>query len=314
VARRSGLGRGLSALIPSENPALAHSSALRDVPLSQIRPNQHQPRRRFDEEAMSSLAGSIRELGVLQPVLLRETGEEEYELIAGERRWRAARRAGLQSVPALVQSTSDVSSLEQALVENLHREDLNPLEEAAAYLQLIEDFGLTHEVLAQRVGRSRAAVTNSLRLFQLPPAVQRLLSDGMINAGQARALLGTPDREAQERLANEIVELGLSVRAVEDAVRALVALESDELSGDGSSDGEDPVPTPAQANGSTRHRPRPLRPPGALELEELLANHLSTRVRVEMRAKRGRVIIDFATLEDLERIYQIMINESSASG
>jgi ParB family transcriptional regulator, chromosome partitioning protein len=310
VARRSGLGRGLSALIPSENPAVARSSALRDVPLSQIRPNQHQPRRRFDEEAMSALAGSIRELGVLQPVLLRETGEDEYELIAGERRWRAARRAGLQSVPALVQQTTDVSSLEQALVENLHREDLNPLEEAAAYSQLIEDFGLTHEVLAQRVGRSRAAVTNSLRLFQLPPTVQRLLSDGMINAGHARALLGTPDREAQERLANETVELGLSVRSVEDAVRALLALESEELSGNGSS-GDDQVSAAAPANGSP-HRPRALRPPGVLELEELLADHLSTRVRVEMRAKRGRVVIDFATLEDLERIYQIMINEPSA--
>jgi ParB family chromosome partitioning protein len=310
VARRSGLGRGLSALIPSENPAVARSSALRDVPLSQIRPNQHQPRRRFDEEAMSALAGSIRELGVLQPVLLRETGEDEYELIAGERRWRAARRAGLQSVPALVQQTTDVSSLEQALVENLHREDLNPLEEAAAYSQLIEDFGLTHEVLAQRVGRSRAAVTNSLRLFQLPPAVQRLLSDGMINAGHARALLGTPDREAQERLANETVELGLSVRSVEDAVRALLALESEELSGNGSS-ADEQVSAAAPANGSP-HRPRALRPPGVLELEELLADHLSTRVRVEMRAKRGRVVIDFATLEDLERIYQIMINEPSA--
>jgi ParB family chromosome partitioning protein len=259
---------------------------------------------------MSALAGSIRELGVLQPVLLRETGEDEYELIAGERRWRAARRAGLQSVPALVQQTTDVSSLEQALVENLHREDLNPLEEAAAYSQLIEDFGLTHEVLAQRVGRSRAAVTNSLRLFQLPPTVQRLLSDGMINAGHARALLGTPDREAQERLANETVELGLSVRSVEDAVRALLALESEELSGNGSS-GDDQVSAAAPANGSP-HRPRALRPPGVLELEELLADHLSTRVRVEMRAKRGRVVIDFATLEDLERIYQIMINEPSA--
>jgi ParB family chromosome partitioning protein len=309
--RRSGLGRGLSALIPSENPAVPRSSALREVPLSQIRPNQHQPRRRFDEEAMSSLAGSIRELGVLQPVLLREVGEDEYELIAGERRWRAARRAGLQTVPALVQSSSDVSSLEQALVENLHREDLNPLEEAAAYLQLIEDFGLTHAVLSQRVGRSRAAVTNSLRLFQLPPAVQRLLSDGVINVGHARALLGTPDREAQERLANEIVELGLSVRAVEEAVRVLLALASDELSADGISV-EDAAPATARANGVPQHRPRALRPPGVLELEELLANHLDTRVRVEMRAKRGRVVIDFATLEDLERIYQIMINDASA--
>src|SRR5580658_9681739 len=224
VSRRSGLGRGLSALIPSESPA-SHASAFRDIPLSQIRPNRLQPREHFDEEAMSSLAASIRELGVLQPVLVREIGHDEYELIAGERRWRAARRAGLQALPALVQTATDVSSLEQALVENLHREDLNPLEEAAAYKQLIEDFELTHEDLARRVGKSRAAVSNSLRLFQLPPSVQRLVSDRMLSAGHARALLGTPDREAQQRLAEDAVENGLSVRAIEEAVRRSLHVE-----------------------------------------------------------------------------------------
>ncbi|HEV2361319.1 MAG TPA: ParB/RepB/Spo0J family partition protein [Acidimicrobiales bacterium] len=278
---------------------------MREIPIGQIRPNQHQPRKHFDEEAMSSLAASIKELGILQPVLVRETTTEQFELIAGERRWRAARRAGLQSVPALVQTTTDVSSLEQALVENLHREDLNPLEEAAAYQQLIEDFGITHEELARRVGKSRAGVTNSLRLFQLPPSVQRLVSDGLLSAGHARTLLGTPDREAQERLAAQIVEHGWSVRTVEEAVRAIAPVEeapADDLQGvaDGAPDRNQ-----APAVGARKA----LRPPGVLELEELLANHLSTRVHVDMRAKRGKVVIEFATLEDLERIYRIMISD-----
>lgn len=306
MSRRSGLGRGLSALIPSEVPS-ARTSNFREIQLGQIRPNRLQPRERFDEEAMSALAASIRELGVLQPVLVREIEAEEYELIAGERRWRAARRAGLQSIPALVQTATDVTSLEQALVENLHREDLGPLEEAAAYQQLIEDFELTHEELARRVGKSRAAISNSLRLFQLPPSVQRLVSDRMLSAGHARALLGTPDREAQQRLAEEAVEQAMSVRALEDSVRQLVA-------------GDDapphpPAREPAEAPALPQRLPpqRSLRAPGVLELEELLASHLNTRVRVDMAAKRGRVVIDFATLEDLERIYRVMIGESSPS-
>src|ERR1700735_1473862 len=221
MARRSGLGKGLSALIPSEATGET-DSALRVVPISHIRPNAFQPRSHFDEESMSSLAASIREVGLLQPVLVREVdGEEEsYELIAGERRWRAARRAGLQTIPVLVQpDTGDVTSLEQARVENPHPEDLNALEEAAAYQQLIDEFGLTHEQVATRMGKGRATVTNTLRLLQLPAGAQRALAERTISAGHARALLGTPDRALQERLVERIVDEGLTVRAVEDLVR-----------------------------------------------------------------------------------------------
>ncbi len=220
MARRSGLGKGLGALIPTEATG-ERNSALREVPISSIRANSFQPRTHFDEESMSSLAASIRELGVLQPVLVREVdgSAESYELIAGERRWRAAKRAGLQTMPVLVQTADDVNSLEKALVENLHREDLNPLEEAAAYQQLIDDFGLTHDQVATRMGKGRATVTNTLRLLQLPTGVQRALADRSISAGHARALLGTPDRALQEALVARIVADGLNVRATEELVR-----------------------------------------------------------------------------------------------
>lgn len=286
MARRSGLGKGLSALIPQE-AVTDRSSALVDMPIASITPNPNQPRVHFDEETLASLTASIKELGVLQPVLVRPLAEDRYELVAGERRLRAAKRAGLQSIPALIKDIDDSSSLEQALVENLHRQDLNPLEEAASYQQLIEDFGFTHEVLATRVGKSRAAITNTLRLFQLPPSIQRMVQEGRLSAGHARALLGTPDRAFQEALARRAVAEGMSVRAVEDAVKA--------RGEGGSSDGQ--APQPAQ--------PR-LRPPGLLELEELLSNHLDTRVKVEMGSKRGKVVVEFATLEDLERIYRAM--------
>ncbi|MBW3627025.1 MAG: ParB/RepB/Spo0J family partition protein, partial [Actinobacteria bacterium] len=264
VARRSGLGRGLGALIPAEGTGTA-ASTLRDVAVGSIRPNPHQPRRHFDEEALSSLVASVRELGVLQPVLVRAVDEGAYELIAGERRWRAAKRAGLPTIPALVREVDDLSSLEQAVVENLHRQDLNPLEEAAAYQQLIEDFGLTHEHLAVRVGKSRAAVTNTLRLFQLPPSIQRQVAEGRLSAGHARALLGTPDRSFQEKMARRAVDEGLSVRAVEDAVRARTTAGSPAR-------GESPGANPAPPRG-----PR-LRSPGMHELEELLSEHLATSV------------------------------------
>src|SRR5271169_1249723 len=220
MARRSGLGKGLSALIPSEATGET-DSALRVVPISHIKPNAFQPRSHFDEESMSSLAASIREVGLLQPVLVRELTDEEdsYELIAGERRWRAARRAGLQTIPVLVQVADDVASLEQALVENLHRVDLNALEEAAAYQQLIDEFGLTHEQVATRMGKGRATVTNTLRLLQLPAGAQRAVAERTISAGHARALLGTPDRALQEKLVVRIIEEGLTVRALEDLVR-----------------------------------------------------------------------------------------------
>ncbi len=209
MARRSGLGRGLGALIPNEVVG-DKSSALLDIPVVAIRANPHQPRTAFDEESLASLTASIREVGVLQPVLVRAAGEGAYELIAGERRWRAAKRAGLPTIPAIVRESSDVHSMEQALIENLHRADLNPLEEAGAYQQLIEDFGLTHEQLSQRVGKSRVTITNTLRLFQLPPAVQKLVGDGQLSAGHARALLGTPDRAYQEALARKAVAEQLS--------------------------------------------------------------------------------------------------------
>jgi ParB family chromosome partitioning protein len=263
------------------------SSALLEIPVVAIRPNPHQPRTSFDEEAMAALTASIREVGVLQPVLVRTVAEDTYELIAGERRWRAARRAGLPTIPAIVRETSEAHSVEEALIENLHREDLNPLEEAGAYQQLIEDFGLTHDQLSMRVGKSRVAITNTLRLFQLPPAVQKLMGEGQLTAGHARALLGTPDRAFQEALARKVVAEQLSVRAVEDAVRT-----RNELG-----------PSLEHAVGP---EPAKLRPPGVLELEELLAAHLDTRVKVNLGNRKGRVVIEFASLEDLERIYRLM--------
>jgi len=286
VARPSGLGRGLGALIPTN--VLRDRGALADLAISAIRPNSRQPRSHFDEEALASLSASIREIGVLQPVLVRHLSDDEYELIAGERRWRAARRAGLATIPAIIRTASDGESLEQALIENLNREELNPLEEAAGYQQLIEDFDLTHEQLSARVGKSRVAITNSLRLFQLPPSVQRLVAEGRLSGGHARALLGTPDRGFQEALARRAANEQLSVRAVEEAVRQRNQIASPE--------------EPSLA----KKVPGTLRPPGVLELEELLADYLSTKVRVDMGAKRGKVVIEFATLEDLERIYRAM--------
>jgi ParB family transcriptional regulator, chromosome partitioning protein len=289
VAQRGGLGRGLGALIPTGAP-IADVAGLQELPLATIRPNQYQPRDRFDEEALVSLSESIRELGVLQPVLVRPAEDGSYELIAGERRWRAARRAGLQTIPAIVRTVDDVLSLEQALVENLHRADLGPLEEAAAYQQLAEAFQLTHEEIAQRVGRSRATVSNTLRLLQLPTSIQRLVQDGQLQMGHARALLATPDRSYQEHLAQRAVHEGLSVRDVEEAVRA--------RSGD---DGEGGGPASAP-----KARVAAARPAGLLELEELLSDHLDTRVQVSMAGKRGKILIEFADLDDLERLYRRM--------
>jgi len=259
---------------------------LEEVAVSAIRPNPFQPRASFNEESLSELADSIREVGILQPVLVRPAGDG-YELIAGERRWRAARRLGMQTIPCLVRTTDDATTLEQALVENVHRAGLNPLEEAGAYQQLIEDFGLTHDEAATRVGRSRAAISNTLRLLQLPPSIQRMVQEGQLTAGHARALLGTPDRAFQEQLARRVAAEELSVRAVEDAIRA-----REDVSG------STPT-TKAAAN-------RRLSAPGLLELEELLSDHLQTRVRVSMGAKLGKVVVEFAGLDDLERIYVLM--------
>jgi len=316
MARRSGLGKGLSALIPSE--AVGETdSLLRVVPISHIRPNVFQPRSHFDEESMAALAASIKAVGLLQPVLVRELHDEAetYELIAGERRWRAARRAGLQTIPVLVQVADDVASLEQALVENLHRVDLNALEEAGAYQQLIDEFGLTHEQVATRMGKGRATITNTLRLLQLPAGAQRALAERTISAGHARALLGTPDRALQEKLVDRIVDEGLTVRAVEELVRG----------GGAELRVVPPAPEPAEAapaagatSGTTEpatRRPtvRKLPEPGVLELEELLSTYLNTRVKVDIQNRRGRLVVEFATLEDLERIYRAMLGDGGVA-
>jgi ParB family chromosome partitioning protein len=292
MARRGGLGKGLGALIPTgpgETPA-ASGGGLEQVPVSAISPNQYQPRAHFDEEELTSLAESIRAVGVLQPVLVRPKEDGTYELIAGERRWRASRRVGLQTIPALIRETDDTAALEQALVENVHRADLNPMEEAAAYQQLIEDFSMTHEQVAARVGRSRASVSNTLRLLQLPPAVQVMVRDRTLDMGHARALLASPDRGFQEQMAKRAAAEGLSVRAVEDAVR--------EHSGTTASPG-----TPTSKPGGTTAAGRPA---ALLELENLLGDHLDTRVKVTMSGKRGRIVVEFSDLEDLERIYRAM--------
>jgi ParB family chromosome partitioning protein len=349
VSRRSGLGRGLGALIPNE--LVKESSAtFRELPISLIEPNRYQPREHFDEEALLALSDSIRELGVLQPVLVRPLDEERFELIAGERRWRAARRAGLTAIPALVRDVGDTASLEQALVENLHRTDLNPLEEAAAYQQLLEDFDLTQEQVATRVGKSRPAVANTLRLLQLPAAVQRLVAEQRLSAGHARALLGTPDRAFQEALAQRAARDGLTVRQTEDEVRRKLAEDngpdSDEQPAPGGPawasaplgsapavDEDDdelelrtPPPTSASATAAPAPGPRsgaadrsPTEPrspsavelpaAGLLELESVLGDYFATSVHVVMGRGRGRVTIDFADLEDLERIYRLIVHE-----
>jgi ParB family chromosome partitioning protein len=290
VARPGGLGRGLGALIPT-GTVVEQSGGLADIPIADIRPNPQQPREHFDEEALAALADSIREVGVLQPVLVRATEDGTFELIAGERRWRASRRVGLQTVPAIIRVADDTMMLQHAIVENVQREELNPLEEAAAYQQLIEDFSLTHDEVALRVGKSRATITNTLRLLQLPPSIQRHVKDGSLRMGHARALLGTPDRAFQEQLAKRAVAEDLSVREVESAIKAR----------EGNAATEDAAaPKTATTPGSK------LRPPGLLELEDLLGDYLDTRVKITMTPRHGRVQIDFANLEDLERIYRVM--------
>ena len=308
MAERRKLGRGLSTLIPTEKPKGQEQpspekpaaqpagkkagpamdlpdSALREVPVESITPNPHQPRQHFDDGSLADLAKSVAEIGVLQPLLVRETGAGRYELIAGERRWRAAQRAKLAVVPVVVREVNELASVEQALVENLHREDLTALEEASAYQQLVDDFGLTHEQVSRRVGKSRAAVTNALRLLHLPAKIQGYLADGRLSAGHARALLSVSDPAVMESLAATAVKDGWSVRAVEDAVKK------------GSTGGGGDRPKPNVTS---------LKPAGLLELEKLLADFLETRVNVSMVGKRGKISVDFADLVDLERIYRRM--------
>ena len=288
MARRSGLGRGLGALIPEDSEDELGAS-YQELPIDSIVPNPFQPREEFDEGGIASLADSIEQVGVLQPILVRPAADGGYQLSAGERRWRASQQAGLTTIPAIVKEIRDVSALEQAVIENLHRQDLNALEEAAAYQQLIDDFGFTQEQLAQRVGKSRPSVANTLRLLNLPPAIQGLLIDGRLAAAHARALLPVEDRVDQQALAETAVAEGWSVRQVEQAVK-------------------DRANAPAPVKGpEDRPEPGTTRPAALLELEELLAAHLDTRVAVQTGAKRGKIVIDFADLDDLERLYRIII-------
>ena len=290
MARQSGLGRGLGSLIPTTERLQESDSQLRELPIGQIEPNTYQPRAFFDDDALEGLAASIEAVGVLQPILVREVAPQKFELIAGERRWRAAQRAGLESIPAIVRPAEDLVSLEQALVENLHREDLSVLEEAAGYQQLVEDFGQTHEDIARRMGKSRSAVANTIRLLQLSDGIQRLIADGRITAGHGRALLGASDTAFQETLARAIVAQNLTVREVEERVRRQ------------ENPGADPVGT---GSGTTV---RPVRPAALLELEEQLSGLLDTRVQISTGAKRGRLTVEFANLEDLERIYRVILD------
>lgn len=331
--RRRGLGRGLGALIPTAPeagggtatatrppspvdvlipvresdlpqilpsgdpvPPLASSSDseqgqayFAELPPLSISPNPRQPRHVFDEEAMAELVHSIREVGLLQPIVVRPLGADRYELIMGERRWRAAQEAGLELIPAIVRSTGDDAMLRDALLENLHRSDLNALEEAAAYDQLLQDFGCTHDELATRIGRSRPQISNTLRLLKLPPQVQRRLAAGVLSAGHARALLALDDAVAQERLAARIVAEGLSVRSVEEIVAV----------GEG---------RPAGARSRSR---RPVAPKVEV-LAGRLSDHFETRVRVDLGRSKGRIVVEFGSIADLERIVGMMVPEEGA--
>ncbi len=298
MARNQRQGRGLSSLIPGGMDEVFgrndDAPALRDIPLQTIRPNPHQPRRFFDDEGLQELSASISQIGVLQPILVRPT-DGGYELIAGERRWRAAGIAGLEVIPAIVRTTDDMSSMEQALVENLHRADLTPLEEAAAYHQLIDDFGFTHEQVAERVGKSRSTISNALRLMGLPNEIQHFVNDGRLSARHARTLLSVDDRDAQVKFANTVVEHELTVRELE----TLIAPEKTP---------ELPVRTPEPTDGAGLIEGTRLREAGVIEVEDALARVLQTRVRVSLGATKGRITVDFADLDDLQRIHNILFH------
>ena len=306
--QRRGLGRGLGALIP-EPGRLAEAETARgaarapsgetsaaalgevagaryeEVAVTAITPNPRQPRRTFDEDALDELAESIKQVGLLQPVVVRAVGSGRYELVMGERRWRAAQRAGLTEIGAIVKQTQDDDLLRDALIENLHRQQLDPLEEAAAYQQLLDDFGATHEELARKIGRSRPHISNTLRLLNLPPAVQKRVAAGVLSAGHARALLSLEDPGAQDRLATRIVAEGLSVRAVEE----IVAVGSDEA-----------------PRRSARTVAKPPTAPGLNRLADRLSDLFETRVKVELGRRKGKIIVEFASTEDLERIVNAM--------
>ena len=257
----------------------------REVPIGEISPNPRQPRQVFEEEAFEELKASIRQVGLLQPIVVREVGPQRYELVMGERRWRAATALGLEVIPAIIRDTRNDEMLRDALLENIHRADLNPLEEAAAYQQLLEEFGATHEELAKRIGRSRPQISNTIRLLNLPAAVQRRVAAGVLSAGHARALLGLPDPGRQEELAKRIVAEGLSVRATEE----IVALG-------------DTGPTP-KARAARKPKPHS---PGVVELADRLSDRFDTRVKVDLGKRKGRIVVEFATVDDLQRIVDLM--------
>ena len=309
TAPRGGLGRGLGALIPGPSlvpeqvpvpadtppaapPAPVAGARFAELPLAAITPNPLQPRKHFDEQALAELVHSIREVGLLQPVVVRETGagpdgSARYELVVGERRWRACQEAGLEHVAAIVRETADDAMLRDALLENLHRQELNPLEEAAAYQQLLQEFGATHEELATRIGRSRPQITNTIRLLQLPTPVQRRVAAGVLSAGHARAILGLPGPQAQEEMATRVVAEGMSVRAVEEAVAL------------------------AHASGEHEERPRARRArravqPALVDLADRLSDRFETRVKVDIGRAKGKVTIEFGSREDLDRIVAML--------
>lgn len=300
--QRRGLGRGLGSLIPTgpttdvdsgevtpgeSDPALAPVSGayFAELPVGQIRPNDVQPRQVFDEDAMEELVHSVREIGVLQPVVVRRRGPEEYELVMGERRWRATQAAGRDVIPAIVRETDDVDMLRDALLENLHRSQLNPLEEAAAYRQMLDDFECTHEELADRIGRSRPQISNTLRLLKLSPAVQRRVAAGVLSAGHARALLAVGDPEVQDRLASRVVAEGISVRGLEE----IVSVRGDDEDG-----------APARVV-----RKKPVAP-GLVDLADRLSDRFETRVKVDLGRSKGKITVEFASIDDLQRIVDIM--------
>jgi len=295
MARKPGLGRGLGTLIPegekeevaAQVVTIQSEGPFRVLPLTSIRPNPLQPRQVFDDESLAGLAASITAVGVIQPIIVRQLDDESFELIAGERRWRASKLAGAETIPALVQDdVNDTVSLERAIVENLHRVDLNALEEAGAYQQLIDDFDLTHEQVADRVGKSRATITNTLRLLQLGEDAQAAVVKGAISAGHARTLLTISDATAQSGMVKKVIAGEWSVRATEEAVRSL----------------SEPKPTP-DATPTPKPTLRPVPDASVAELERLLEDYLDTRVHVDIKGKQGKIVIDFADLDDLERIY-----------
>lgn len=288
-SRQGGLGRGLGSLIPTD--ANEKQGPLRDIPVADIVPNTFQPRRSFDEEELVALTASIRELGVLQPVLVREHAGGGYELIAGERRWRAATRAGLDRIPAVVRDVDDETSLAHAIVENVQRAELNAIEEAAAFQQLIDEFSLTQDDVATRVGRSRPAIANALRLLQLPTEVQRYIVEGRLSAGHGRVLVPLTD-EQRTRLVDQALQEHLSVRALEALAKELTSDAADDATSD----------TSGSSPGATKA-------PALLELEELLGDRFDTKVAITLGSGRGRMTIDFADIDDLERIYGLMTGE-----